>query len=276
MAPRPITIGGNAASLRRLGVRAPKRTILKRPRPKAPNKLVPVKPKPVAVTPKPVTPPTPKPPNFNDWYKTDPRFLLQNPQFGAQRAGLYAQYGWQPTMDASGKVTGYSQSSRADNPFGITSQLADALAGRSQNVQDSANSRGLLFSGAQVQGQQNAATEYEGQLSNAQKAFQAALAGVNTDEAELISSLYPDYLAQAPPASAAAAAAAAAAKPSAAAAAAAAAAEADRKARVKKAQDHLRQDKIDAAARRRKRPTKKKPAPKKSTIGSNANSLRGI
>lgn len=169
-------------------------------RPRPPTGL-PGRPKPIVTKPPVTTPPPvlPTRPDFGAWYKTDPRYLLQHPQFAAQKAGLYAQYGWQPQTDAAGNVTGYTQSSAADNPFSIVQQLSQALAGNSQHIQDSANSRGLLFSGAQVQGQQNATHDYENSLSDAQKAFQNALAGVNTNESQMISDLYPDYLATAPP-----------------------------------------------------------------------------
>jgi hypothetical protein len=122
-----------------------------------------------------------------------------------------------------------------------------------------------------VQGQQNATHAYEGQLSDAQQAFQRALAGVNTDQSRLISDLYPDYLAQAPAASATAKPAATAASTT----AAAAVAEAARKARVKKAQDHLRQDKINAAKKKAAPPKKRKTTPggKSMTIGSSGGTI---
>src|SRR4051812_24565349 len=120
------------------GLKAPKppkptgvHAIPKGPRPVVPPKLggrlKPIIPKPITAAPKPVVPVKP---NFNDWYKTDPRYLLQHPQFGAEKAALYAQYGWQPTTDAAGTTTGYTQSSSADNPFSIVNQLSQALTGK--------------------------------------------------------------------------------------------------------------------------------------------------
>lgn len=271
MAGKKLTIGSNAASIPKPRPLGAIRGFPKGPRPRPPGKL-PGRPKPIAVTKPPVAPVVKPPvgPDFNAWYQTDPRYLLQHPQFQAQKAGLYAQYGWQPTTDAAGNVTGYNQSTAADNPYSIVQQLSEALAGNSQKVQDTANSRGLLFSGAQVQGQQNATHNYENSLSDAQKAFQSALAGVNQNEASLISELYPDYLATAPPATPATAAAAAS---PAATTAAAAAKEKDRLARIKKAQDHLRQDKLNA---KKRKPPKKTTTGKKATIGSSAGSVKGI
>jgi hypothetical protein len=107
-------------------------------------------------------------------------------------------------------------------------------------------------------------------LSEAQLAFQRALSATNTDESNLVNSLYGDYLATAPPATPAAAAAAAAKPPLT--AAQKAAAEADRKARIAKAQAHLKQDKINAAKKKAAKPAAKK----KATIGSSAGSVRGI
>lgn len=239
------------------------------------GKLPPKTPAPKPVV-KPVTPP-PRP-DFNAWYRSDPRYLNQAPQFQAQRAQTYAQFGWfpvtdaagQPVLNAQGQPT-YRQASAQEDPGGITNQLAQALAGQSQNVQDSANSRGLLFSGAQVQGQQNAIAQNDQRLSEAQLAFQRALSATNTDESNLVNSLYSDYLATAPPASTTTTAAAA---TPAATAAAAAAKEKDRQARIKKAQDHLRQDKINAAKKRKAPPKRKTTTGKKSTIGSGPNSLR--
>ena len=250
-----------------------------------PNKFKPPtggKTKPVAPIVKPpvkpvVKPPAPPKPDFNAWYKSDPRYLNQNPQFQAARSQTYAQYGWFPVLDAAGKPVlnaqgqpTYRQATAQEAPGSITNQFAQALAGQSQNIQDSANSRGLLFSGAQVQGQQNAIAQNDTRLSEAQLAFQRALSATNTDEASLVNSLYGDYLATAPPATPATAAAA---KP-ALTPAQKAAAEADRKARIKKAQDHLRQDKINAA--KKKKPAKKTTTGKKATIGSSAGSVRGI
>jgi hypothetical protein len=217
-------------------------------------------------------------PDFGAWYKSDPRYLLQHPQFEAGRNQTYAQYGWfpvtdaagQPVLNAQGQPT-YRQATAQEAPGSITNQFAQALAGQSQNVQDSANSRGLLFSGAQVQGQQNAITQNDQRLSEAQLAFQRALRGINQDESELVNSLYGDYVASAPPATPTAAATAAGAP--ALTPAQKAAAETARKARIKKAQDHLRQDKLNAA---KKKPAKKTSTGKKSTIGSSAGSVRGI
>jgi hypothetical protein len=196
--------------------------------------------------------PTPQD-RFKAWYQTDPRYLMQNPQFAAQRSGIYAQYGWMP--DGKG---GYRKTTAAENPFSQIQALSNALSGNSQAIQNSANSRGLLFSGAQVQGQQNAGTAYEKQLADAQKAFQSALSGVNTDESNLITSLYPDYLKTAPPGSPAAVAAKAVAAKS----AASTKWEADRKARVARAQAHLKQDKIDAKRRKYHPRPKPKPQPR--------------
>lgn len=237
----------------------------------APPKVTP--PKPIVAPPK---------PDFGAWYKTDPRYLMMNPQFQANRVNTYAQFGWSPVLDAAGQpVLGadgkpqYHQASATEAPNSMVNQLAQALAGQSQNVQDSANSRGLLFSGAQVQGQQNAISANDKQLSDAQLAFQRALSGINSDEAELVNSLYPDYLATAPPATPAAAAAAA--TTPAQTAAQKAAAEKDRLARIAKAQNHLKQDKIDAAKRKAKKGKKGKTQTGKSqTIGSSADSMRGM
>jgi hypothetical protein len=176
---------------------------------------------------------------------------MQNPQFAAQRSGIYAQYGWNPVLDAHGQpvfdVHGrprYVES--ANDPNGVVNQLKQALSGQSQAVANSANSRGLLFSGAQVQGQQNALTANDKAIKDATLAFERALGGVNTDQSNLITSLYPDYLKTAPPGSPAAVAAKAVAAKS----AASTKWEADRKARVARAQAHLKQDKIDAKRRK--------------------------
>lgn len=257
------------------------RGIPKGPRPKPP-KAPPGRPKPVPVPPvKPpvkTTPPiVPPRPDFGAWYKTDPRYLLQQPQFQAARSGTYAQYGWHPVLDATGQpVLGangqpqYKQATAAEDPGSIVNQLAQALAGQSQNIQDTANSRGLLFSGAQAQGQQNALTENDAKLSQAQLAFQNALQGINQDESNLVNQLYPDYLATAPPATPPKAAAAAVATP-----AQKTTAEKDRLARIKKAQDHLRQDKLNAAKKKKPAPVAKKTATgKKYTIGSGPGHLR--
>lgn len=246
------------------------------PRPPAPTKL-PGRPKPVVVKP-PVPVPAPPRPDFNSWYTSDPRYLQMHPQYEAQRSGTYAQYGWFPELDANGKPVldangkpKYRQASAAEDPNSIVNQLANALAGRSQNIQDSANSRGLLFSGAQVQGQQNAITENDRQLSDAQLAFQRALAGINKDEADTVSSLYPDYVATAPPGNTTAAAGGGGAAAS---GMTPAQKEADRQRRMKKAQDHLAQDKIDAARRKKAPPKKTTATGKKRTIGSGPGAVR--
>lgn len=196
-------------------------------------------------------------------------------QFQAGRAGLYGQYGLSPMIGADGKPVldekghpRYNIASGDEAPFSLVNQLAQAFAGQSQNLQDSANSRGLLFSGAQAQGQQNLSTQNDQRFSDMTMALEKALGSINQDQANLINELYPDYLATAPPANAAANPAAA--------AAAKAKAEADRQARIKKAQDHLRQDKLDAARRKKKPAPKKTTTGKKATIGSGASSMRGI
>lgn len=278
MAGKKLTIGSNAASIPKPRPLGAIRGFPKGPRPRPPGKL-PGRPKPIAVTKPPVAPVTKPPvgPDFNSWFKTDPRWFQQSPMFEAARAGTYGQYGMSPMIGADGKpVIGangkprYNIASAAEAPFTMVNQLAQAFAGKSQNIQDSANSRGLLFSGAQAQGQQNALTEKDRQTSDMVGAFERALQGINQDEADLITSLYPDYLATAPPATPATTAAAA---TPAATSAAAAAKEKDRQARIKKAQDHLRQDKLNA---KKRKPPKKTTTSKKATIGSSANSMRSM
>jgi hypothetical protein len=217
MAVKKQTIGSSAKTIpKRKTTTAPKKTLTPAGKKKAPGTPpVGLKPKPIAGVP--AKPPAAPPrPDFGAWYKSDPRYLNQNPQFQAARSQTYAQYGWFPVLDAAGKPVlnaqgqpTYRQASAQEAPGSITNQFAQALAGQSQNVQDSANSRGLLFSGAQVQGQQNAIAANDTRLSEAQLAFQRALSGVNTDESNLVNSLYTDYLATAPPAGAAKPAAAA-------------------------------------------------------------------
>jgi hypothetical protein len=209
MAVKKQTIGSSAKTIpKRKTSTAPKKSLTPAGKKKAPGKPpVGLKPKPIAATPPAKPPAAPPRPDFAAWYKSDPRYLQQNPQFQAERSRTYAQYGWfpvtdaagQPVLNAQGQPT-YRQASAQEAPGSITNQLAQALAGQSQNVQDSANSRGLLFSGAQVQGQQNAIAQNDTRLSEAQLAFQRALYGVNTDESNLVNSLYTDYLATAPPA----------------------------------------------------------------------------
>lgn len=157
--------------------------------------------------PKPAAPkPTPPADPFKAWYMTDPRFLQQNPLFAAQEGQTYAQYGWNPILNAHGVQVRdshgnpeYRQQTAAENPYSAVNQLAQALAGNSQRIQESANSRGLLFSGAQAQQQQNATSDYDKQLDSTRRAFEQALGGINQQRANLITSLYPDYLKTAPP-----------------------------------------------------------------------------
>jgi len=212
-------------------------------------------PTPPAPQPNPNQPPAPTPLSpFEAWYMTNPAYLAAHPNYVNQQNQLQAQYGL--VKNAQGQ---WVPASGAGSENGLMQQLQRALAGQSQGIQDSANSHGLLFSGAQAQMQQNAKAKNAQDQFDAVEAFTNAMNGINTQESNLISSLYDDYIKQAPPGSPPAVAAA----KKKAADDAAAKAEADRKARVKKAQDHLKADRAKAAAakrrKKRRKPSRERP-----------------
>jgi hypothetical protein len=146
---------------------------------------------PPAAAPPPTPPVAPQPPDFNAYYTSDPRYLQQNPVYAAMESAIYAQYGWVP--DGRG---GYTQQSRADNPYSVANQLARSLSQNSAGIMNQANARGTLFSGAQAAGQNQATDAYNQALNQAALGMKDELLGVADQRAALINSLYPDYLEQ--------------------------------------------------------------------------------
>lgn len=126
----------------------------------------------------------------------DPRYMAASSGFNARRSDLYAQYGWIP--DAS-SPTGYRLATATEQPYSIANQLAQALRSRSQDVMNQHNSRGILFSGSQVAGQEQALDAHNRGMAESYADFIRGLGQVTSDEGALQSEIYRDAIAQPAP-----------------------------------------------------------------------------
>src|SRR5690606_17551058 len=140
------------------------------------------------------TPPAPTPPplTFEAYYQSDPRYLANNPILTALQQGIYQRYGWVP--DGAG---GFRQQSAAENPYSVVNMLARDLARDSARVTNTTNARGLLFSGFNTTGQEAAADAYNRRLNEAAMDRDRELLDVDSRRADLLSGIYPDYVAEA-------------------------------------------------------------------------------
>jgi hypothetical protein len=147
---------------------------------------------------------------FAAWYTSQPQYQLMAGPLGAQENQLSAQYGWNPVYkknaDGSNQVDKlglpvidhWAQASSQEDPYSVASLLGKQLGQASQNWQDAANQRGILFSGSQVARQGGAANEYQQSLFKALNDLQSQYNNLEQQRATTLYNMYGDYVKQLP------------------------------------------------------------------------------
>jgi hypothetical protein len=146
--------------------------------------------------PGPPVPVAPPQQDFGAYLKTDPGYAALLASLKGQQSSLLTQFG-----DASGQVGidgspigADVQQAAAANPYSFLAQ--DRLATRQHvsGINNSANAHGLLYSGANVQGQVNEYAADQQRQYAARAALQNALGGLGGQQAGGVSSAYQNYL----------------------------------------------------------------------------------
>jgi hypothetical protein len=141
-------------------------------------------------------PPAPPQQDFGAYLKTDPGYAALLASLKGQQSSLLTQFG-----DASGQVGidgspigADVQQAAAANPYSFLAQ--DRLATRQHvsGINNSANAHGLLYSGANVQGQVNEYGADQQRQYAARAALQNALGGLSGQQAQGTTDAYQNYL----------------------------------------------------------------------------------
>lgn len=135
--------------------------------------------------------------NFGAYLATDPGYAALLASLRGQQAGLVNAFG-----DATG-ISGIDGSplgadvatAAANNPFSWLAMDRRATQRNIGSVQNSANARGLLYSGANAQGQANEYAADQQRQSAARQALQNSLLGLGGQQAQGLTTAYQNYMA---------------------------------------------------------------------------------
>lgn len=140
------------------------------------------------------------PQDFGAYLKTDPGYAALLASLKGQQANLVTQFG-----DASG-VSGIDgsplgadvQQAASANPYSWLAQDRKATGQHVGSINNSANAHGLLYSGANAQGQVNEYAADQQRQYAARAALRDALGGLGSQQAQGLSGAYTNYLAGLP------------------------------------------------------------------------------
>lgn len=140
--------------------------------------------------------PAAAPQNFGSYLQTDPGYAALLASLKGQQAGLVTQFG-----DASGltgidgsPIGGDVQQAASANPFSWLAQDRKATGQHVGSINNAANAHGLLYSGANAQGQVNEYGADQQRQYAARSALQNALGGLGAQQAQGVSQAAQNYL----------------------------------------------------------------------------------
>lgn len=143
--------------------------------------------------------PAAPPQDFGSYLKTDPGYaaLLQSLQ--GQQGSLVTQFGDASGIEQIGAPAGTMlggdiQQAAANNPFSWLAQDRKATGQHVGSINNAANAHGLLYSGANAQGQVNEYGADQQRQYAARSALQNALGGLGAQQAQGVSQAAQNYL----------------------------------------------------------------------------------
>jgi hypothetical protein len=144
----------------------------------------------------PAAPAAPTQQDFGSYLQTDPGYAALLASLRGQQGNLITQFG-----DASGltgidgqPIGGDIATAAHNNPYSWLAQDRQATGQHVSTINNSANAHGLLFSGANAQGQVNEYGADQMRQYNARAALQNALGGLGSQQAAGLGTAQQNYI----------------------------------------------------------------------------------